>query len=119
MKLNEFQFNLNEQKVSNSVRDFNREVRELRALNNSADEIIKKMATRFDQPYEFVKKKILPTKLKKYAEMSKQELDNVTDKEIKELKDKYKKYFEAEELRRISSKSTFLNKLMDSFVEQG
>lgn len=112
MKLDILEFQLNEEKVNHSVRDLTSRVKELRALNNSADDICKKISTEFGKDYDDIKRYLLPIELKRFVGMSTDELEKVGEKPIKELRRKYSKY-----KINTSSKSGFLKQLMSSYIE--
>lgn len=112
MNLDMFKFQLNEQKVNSSVHDLHRRVKELRALNNSGDEICKKIAREFQKDYDQVKKLLLPSDLKRYVGMTNEQLNRVGEKTIKYLESKYKKYIPGTKRTRAS----FLKNLMNSYI---
>ena len=86
MEIKDFSFLLNENKVS----DFNRRANELRALNNSADEIITKLAKEFEMSISSVENRLLPRELKNIRTMNKQDLNKLRKKypDMKKLSDK-------------------------------
>lgn len=111
MKLDMFKEQLNENKMG----DLHARVRELRALNNSGDEICKKIASEFQKDYIDIKKLILPSDLKRYASMSADQLNAVGEDAIKRLKSKYSKWAP----KTIRSKKSFLEKLMNVAISRG
>ncbi len=112
MNLGMLEFQLNEEKVNNPTTDLTRRVRELRSLNNSADEICKKISTEFGKDYDDVKRYLLPLDLKKFVGMSSEQLNKVGEKPIKELRRKYSKY-----ASQATNKAAFLKSLMDSYIK--
>jgi len=112
MKLNMLEFQLNEEKVNNPIKDLTVRVKELRSLNNSTDEICKKIATEFNKDYDDVKRYLLPIDLKKYVGMTTEQLNKVGEVKIKELRKKYSKY-----KINISNKAGFLKQLMVAYIE--
>ena len=113
MDLTIFEMQLNEERVNNKMKDLRSRLKELRALNNSGDEICKKLAQEFNKTYDQVRTMLLPPDLKKYAKMTNQEMFNVGEQPLKELTRKYKKigldY-------RTMSKAAFLNNLMNDYI---
>lgn len=112
MKLDMLEFQLNEQKVNSSVHDLHRRVRELRALNNSANEICKKIAGEFQKDYDQVKKLLLPSDLKQFVGMTTEQLNKVGEERIKNLTRKYSKHVSASK----RSRAGILNSIMDSYI---
>ncbi len=115
MKLDMFNMQLNEDKVSNKIGDLHSRVRELRALKNSCDAICKKIASEFGKDYDSVKKLLLPADLKPFVGMTTEELNKVGEERIKKLKIKFSKC--APTTKR--SRAGFLNGLMDACVCRG
>jgi transcriptional regulatory protein LevR len=105
MKLDIFKEQLTESRMG----DMHARVKELRALNNSADEICKKVASEFQKDYNDVKKLLLPMDLKRYATMSTDELNKVGEAKIKALKSKYGD-------NAATSRAGYLKKLMDEKI---
>ena len=112
MKLDMLEFQLNEEKVNNPIKDLTTRVKELRSLNNSANEICKKIATEFGKDYDDVKRYLLPIDLKRYVGMSVDELNKVGEVKIKELRKKYNKF-----VSNTTSRATFLRSLMDAYIK--
>jgi hypothetical protein len=91
MKLDMFNMQINEDRVNNKIHDMSARVKELRALNNKADTICKKVASEFGKDYVSIKKYLLPQDLKRYAGMTDSELGAVGEDVFKKLKRKYSK----------------------------
>jgi hypothetical protein len=109
------EFQLNEERVGNQTGDLNLRAKELQALNNSADEIVKKISREFNKDYDDVKKYLLPLDIKKYASMSSDELNNTAEHEIKKLKAKYLDLIpNASKLTKVS----FIKKLINAAIER-
>lgn len=115
MKLDMFDMQINEARVGNKMGDMGRRVAELRALNNSADMICKKVAKEFGKGYDEVKKYLLPMDLKKYVGMTSDKLDKVGLDTIKSLSAKYRKHAPADTRNR----ARFIKQLMNSLIQQG
>lgn len=112
MKLDMLEFQLNEEKVNNPIKDLTTRVKELRSLNNSANEICKKIATEFNKDYDDVKRYLLPIDLKKYVGMTTEQLGKVGEVKIKELRKKYNKF-----ASQSTNKISFLRSLIDAYIK--
>lgn len=103
MKIGEFELQLNEGKM----KDIYTRVTELRALNNSGNEIVTKVAKEFEKEYSDVERLLLPQKLKRVNDAGK--------REIKKLRRSYSNLFSKAELSRLSDK-TFISRLKDRVI---
>lgn len=112
MKLDMLEFQLNEEKVNNPVKDLTTRVKELRSLNNSANDICKKIAIEFNKDYDDVKRLLLPIDLKQFVGKTTEELNKVGEARIKELKRKYSKH-----ASQSTNKAVFLRSLMDAYIK--
>ena len=70
MEIKDFSFSLDENKVG----DFSSRAKELRAMNNSAEEMINKLAKEFRMSTSAVENRLLPRKLKDIRTMNKGDL---------------------------------------------
>jgi len=113
MKLDMFEFQLNEERVNNSIKDLTARVKELRSLNNSANEICKKIATEFNKDYDDIKRHLLPIELKKYVGMTNEQLNKVGKDPIRKLRQKYSNIAPKTE-----SHSAFLKGLINAYIEK-
>ena len=113
MKLDMFDFQLNEDKVNDKIKDLKTRVKELRALNNSGDEISKKIASEFGKGYDQIRTLLLPQDLKRYAKMDGNQLRKVGEEHIKNIQRKYSKIAPQ---GKVSSRSAFLNKVMNDWI---
>ena len=108
------EFQLNEEKVNNPTKDLHARVRELRHLNNSADDICKKISTEFGKDYDDVKRYLLPADLKRYVDMTSEELNKVGKEAMRKLKSHYSKIAPAS-----NSGSAFIKGLIDAYITKG
>lgn len=113
MKLDMFNMQLEESRVNNKIHDMSARVKELRALNNSSDEICRKIASEFEKDYISVKKYLLPQDLKRYAGMSISELHDIGESTYKKLIRKYSKY-----VGNSASKVGTMTNIMNGVIEK-
>ena len=73
MEIKDFSFSLDENKVG----DFSSRAKELRAMNNSAEEMINKLAKEFSMSTSAVENRLLPRKLKSIRTMNKKDLSRL------------------------------------------
>lgn len=103
MNLDIFQMQLNESRMG----DFYARVKELKALNNTGKEIVKKIAKEFNKSENDVEKLLLPQRLKN--------IDKMKESELKKIRQDYSQYFSKGELSRLSNK-TFIDRLKDRVI---
>lgn len=108
-----FNMQINEDKVNNKMGDMSSRIKELRALNNKADMICKKVASEFGKDYISIKKYLLPHDLKRFAGMTDGELNSVGEDAFKKLKRKYSKCAGA-----ARSKTDTLKNIMNGCIEK-
>jgi uncharacterized protein Yka (UPF0111/DUF47 family) len=113
MKLNMFSI-LSEEDVTNEKADMDARIKELAALNNPAKELIKKVAEEFNKDYDDIKKYLLPLDLKKHVSKTEDELNNIKESVIKELKRKYYDIAPKGDM----SNNKFIRKLMKNYIER-
>jgi hypothetical protein len=105
---------LSEENVTNKKADMDARIKELAALNNSAKELIKKVAGEFGKYYDEIEKYLLPLDLKKYVGKSEDELNEVGESTIKKLKGKYNDIIPEGDM----SNSKFIRKLIKNYIER-
>jgi len=126
MDLRSFELYLNENKMSvMSMR-----LKELRALNKPAQDIVKEFAREFysedTDGMEKAKKFLVGRKpfLKNYANMSNEEVNKLPKKEMEKLRNRYSKYMSVKEFnttmnRNKNPNEKILKIIMDKVIENG
>lgn len=119
MDLTSFEIMLNENKRSvMSMR-----MKELRALNKPADQIIKEFAQEFysgqEDALEKAKKMLVgKTYLKNFMSMTPSQLENLPKKEMEKLRNRYSKYMDMKEFNRLMKQKSPHKKILDKIVEK-
>lgn len=92
MKLDMFKMQIDEDKVNDKIGDLKSRVKELKALNNNAKTICKKVASEFGKDYDSIMKLLLPQDLKQYVSMTTEKKNRIGVDKMKALTFKYSKY---------------------------
>lgn len=126
MDLRSFELYLNENKMS----DMSRRMKELRALNKPAEDIVKEFAEEFytldAEGMEKARKFLVGKKpfLKNFASMSNDEIDKLPKKQMEKLRNRYSKYLSVKEFNSIMSRNKNPNRkildiIIDKAIEEG
>lgn len=126
MDLRSFELYLNENKIS----DMSRRMKELRALNKPAEDIVKEFAEEFytldAEGMEKARKFLVGKKpfLKNFVNMSNDEINQLPKKQMEKLRNRYSKYLSVKEFNSIMSRNKNPNKkildiIIDKSIEEG
>lgn len=126
MDLRSFELYLNENKMS----DMSRRMKELRALNKPAEDIVKEFAEEFyslDSEGMVKARKFLVGKkpfLKNFVNMSDDEVSTLPKKEMEKLRNRFSKYMSVKDFNSIMNRNKNANKkildtIVDKVIEEG
>jgi hypothetical protein len=120
MDLTSFDLLLNENKMS----DMHRRLKELRALNKPADDIIKEFAAEFyadkDGALEKATKFLVGKKpfLKNYVSMSDSQLENLPKKEMEKLRNRYSEHMSMKEFNKFMREKNPHRKIVETITRR-